>query len=218
MKKLLSLLLFLLIMVSPQIEAQDIAVSNKKDPVFKNGFFIDGGLCYAYYVYIQYHYNSLTPEPLFLGHDGEWISTLGVRFKLGYKWNFGGNEKYRAGFQILGPNYTVALNYQWPQAMADLSPLNLGFTNTIKLKKDRCLEVNLNIGPAIIVYDLIGAGISAGVVFNPVVKYRIGKLTIGLDLSYRSVKMGTWSSPYTHQIQKDWLHYFTAGVTIGGKF
>lgn len=160
----------------------------KKDYIVDNGFFIEGmiGMNSIYqknnnYSYYYDEFGNYIEESVSSRYN---YASLSLR--LGNKWYFGSNEKWRPGIQA---TYLKLGLYVNPDAYApgrnSISLGNVGFANAFKLKENIGLEANANVGLTLMnilppwSYNTPAAGINYGVE----VKFRYKALAVGLDYS-----------------------------------
>lgn len=123
---------------------------------FRNGFYIDG-------------YLGIASAGDFGG--------VGVAFALGNKWYFGSSESHKMGFQVRWGRFGV---YIGDDIFLQIAPVNVGFINLFKFSESSGMEANFNLGYSLYVVGEDG-DLTGGMVFNPEVKYRYKKLSMGLD-------------------------------------
>ncbi|MDC0231070.1 hypothetical protein OAK19_03820 [Aureispira] len=191
--------------------------------LLSNGFFIDAivGLGSQGYV-SSYYYGYNTSEII---HE--------TSLRIGSKWYFGSNNKWRPGIQVAwlriglvafldpalySPGYSyIGLN---------IAPCNVGFINTIAFNEKIGLEANLNIGLnsiSTLVNDYSGYSyhvMQFGVLINPVIKLRIKKFSVGIDIAYKWAQFGVgWHSSYSPVGISDYITtQTTVSATVGVKF
>ncbi|OFZ07298.1 MAG: hypothetical protein A3D92_05530 [Bacteroidetes bacterium RIFCSPHIGHO2_02_FULL_44_7] len=151
-------------------------VPNNKDRILQSGLFLDYMVGYCSQG----------------GNSG--ANYFGPSFRVGNKWYFGKSEKYRFGIQATWLRFGV---YSSSFPFIDnieygfLAPMGLGFSNAFKLKDKHGMEVNLNGAPVIKEFDILLPGEFDNISSNDFgflgsidVKYRFGKLAVGLDYTY----------------------------------
>jgi len=158
-----------------------------KDHIFGSGLFLDGmlGVNSITQFVDDYYYNyDLGYYVQGSGTRKENYASLSVR--LGNKWYFGSNEKWRPGLQVtyiklglyLGPNaYQTGRN--------SLALGNLGYTNAFKFKENIGMEANLNVGLCAmnILPPWSYLDPALGINYGIAVKFRYKALAAGLDYS-----------------------------------
>jgi len=119
---------------------------------------------------------------------------FGPSIRVGNKWYFGKSEKYRFGIQTTWLRfgiYSSSLKGINDVEYGFLAPLGLGFSNAFKLKDKHGMEVNVNCAPVINEFDAFKPGNIGNISSNDLgilgsidVKYRFGRLAVGLDYTY----------------------------------
>lgn len=128
---------------------------------------------------------------------------FGPSFRLGNKWYFGKSEKYRLGIQATWLRFGIYSN-SFPLLddieYGYLAPMGLGISNAFKLKDKQGMEVNLSCAPIINDVEVLLPGNlnyassnDFGVLGSMDIKYRFGKLAVGLDYTYL---YGAYNSTY----------------------
>ena len=185
----------------------------KKDHILDNGLFIEGmiGMNSIYqknnnYSYYYDEFGNYIEDPI---PSRDNYASISVR--LGNKWYFGSNEKWKPGIQATYLKLGLYLN---PDANVpgrnSVSIGNIGFANVFKLKDNIGLEANANVGLTIMnalppwSYNDPALGINYGIE----VKFRYKALAVGLDYSRMEANFNI--SRYTSMD--------VISVTIGAKF
>lgn len=184
-----------------------------KDKIHGNGFFIEGMIgrnsIYQKNNYINYYYDEFgnyieEPSP-----SRQNYVSLSVR--LGNKWYFGSNEKWRPGIQVTYFKLGLYLN---PNATNpgrnSISLGNVGFANAFKFNEKIGMEVNANVGFTAmnVLPPFFNNSPVAGLNYGLEVKFRYKALAVGLD--YSRMQAAFNSSRYTSMD--------VMSITIGAKF
>ena len=159
-----------------------------KDPILKGGFFIEALIGYGGYEvrneYMLYDYygNYIGTQEFFERH-----ADLAFTIRLGNKWYFGQNEKWRPGLQAtwlrLG-NYIDTRNMETMFiGTKTVSLANVGMTNAFRFTDDIGMEANFSVGPTI-AFDLDNGRGNVGMLVGPEVKFRFRNLAVGVDYAY----------------------------------
>ncbi len=154
-------------------------IPSDKDRILQSGMFVDLMAGYANYSGSNSFFNQ---------------NFGGVQLRLGNKWYFGKGEKYRPGIQATWIRFGVFSNSISPSDISKgyFSVLNLGFTNAIKFKENRGLEVNLNAGPTILEPPIpTEQSGEFGLLYSLEVKYRLGRLALGIDATRVEEQVGS---------------------------
>lgn len=116
----------------------------------------------------------------------------GLSVKLGNKWYFGKNEKYRPGIQATWIRFGAYSTSLDPRDISKgyFSVLNLGFANVIKFKDNVGMEINLNVGPTILETPIGNNSGRFGLLYGLELKYRLGKLALGIDATRVEEQLG----------------------------
>lgn len=184
MRKTFTLLLLSIITFS--VFAQE-EVNPRTNKVLKSGFFAEGLISAV-----------STKIPSFGYYRGfskaRRDAGAGIGFRIGNRFNFGSSTKYRPGMNL---NYLRFQLFFTPGAASlALSPIGVGFTNTISFNENMGLEANLNIMFNFLIpierneYGTTstedGSDVDAyfGTIFGPSVKFRYKVLAVGLDMGF----------------------------------
>lgn len=176
---------------------QPVSQNYSATKFFKNGFYMDG----------------------YLGHASAGdFGGVGVAFALGNKWYFGSSESHKMGFQVRWGRFGI---YAGDDIFLQIAPVNIGFINLFKFSESSGMEANFNLGYSLYVVGEDG-DLTGGMVFNPEVKYRYKKLSLGLDYlisSYSYEEQYTTQTSYVDswgfiQYQTDY-NYRSVSSSIG---
>lgn len=163
-----------------------------RDPLFGPGLFIElipGACMETAYAYQENYF--------------------GTSVRIGNKWYFGTNPKYRAGIQATWLRmgmYGRDVNFA-NQTSGYFSVVNLGFANIVRFDESRGMEVNLNVGPTILEIDAFPPNPFSsefGLLTGLEVKYRLKQLAVGIDYA----RIEEFSARSKHLI----------GISVGVKF
>ncbi|MCH2230847.1 MAG: hypothetical protein MK105_10925 [Crocinitomicaceae bacterium] len=158
-----------------------------RDPLFDNGMYLDLMFGYTdvsrvntYTNEIWYdEFGNLLPEPIIqVTQNNQVYATPSMNFRIGHKWYFGQNERYRPGLQVQWMKFGIHVNPSQGYGSYSLSPLNVGITNALKFNDRHGMEFNLTGG-----FSMLN--------FNPFVSFGSGDFegetgyTIGTELKYR---------------------------------
>lgn len=110
-------------------------------------------------------------------------SMFSMNARVGSKWYFGSNEKYRPGIQMtwLRTGFSTHIDNGNSFTFFNFIPLNVGYTSYLSIDEDLGLELNLNIGLG---YSFAKGRTLSGYHLNPEAKLRYRTLSLGLDLSF----------------------------------
>lgn len=136
---------------------QPIESSYGSRDFFKNGLYMDG-------------YAGLA--------SGGGETGIGLAYGLGNKWYFGSSESHQMGFQARW--IRVGIYVMGDEPLIHLAPVNVGFINLFKFSESSGMETNLNIGYSLFL-NADDEALGGGFTFNPEIKYRFKKLSIGMD-------------------------------------
>jgi hypothetical protein len=167
--------------------------NESSENIFRNDFFFDAMVHVGHGSY-YYEYTTIHYEPIrFYGgvmsggfsksfhtnsHKG---AGKGFGLKLGNKWYFGKNKKYRPGFTATWLRVDFqSLGVDQNNFSFSLLP-NIGFINAFKFNQNMGIEVNMNTGLKLI---FVPNRIFFAAAINPNVKLRYKALTVGIDLNY----------------------------------
>lgn len=200
----------------------------KRDRILKSGLTVDGVFGYALANEITVEkkileYNN-AGYPIFGGQQKTSIpsSFYSLSIRLGNKWYFNQNDKWRTGLQVNWFRFGIYIDgenvgeslFLGPKM---LTPLNIGWTNVFKFTDNIGLEVNITGGGNLNI-DLDYGGIYTGYTVNPEVKFRWKKLAVGLDYFFYSEDLMNQSAtdPYNAIVsrQRNWNNF---GLSIGAK-
>jgi len=178
----------------------------RKDPIMKSGITVEGIFGFSnttrsnYWTVVGYD-NWGNPIYDYSNESKRYIS---LNVKLANKWYFNQSNTWRMGLQVnwfrfgllIDPDDVVYSLLVGPKVFA---PLNIGWTNVIRLNEEWGLEANITGGGMLNVdleYDL-----TSGYSINPEIKFRHQKLSFGLDYMFFN----------------DGRSWHTFGVTVGAK-
>ena len=160
----------------------------KEFSFFKKGLYIDGligGGIGSTPKVLDYLYDPLTGNYLPVeGSDEYTFTTIG--FRIGHKWYFGENTKYKPGFQIQWAKIATIIDFSdfGDNTYFYISPFNIGCNNLFMIDQDNAIEANViggltfgNTVPPPLDPDAIETGISYGLE----IKYRRKRLAVGID-------------------------------------
>lgn len=196
-----------------------------------NGLFIDGIISIGVAL-SDYNFNTSQADPnAFVVFAPDIITENS--FRIGHKWYFENETNFKSGIQIiwariglmipLGSNGFGAF---FPVSYR-LAPLSIGSTNFIKFSEKTGLELNLNAGlntsfahRTVNTFDPNAATlVQLGVLINPSIKFRLKRLSIGLDIQYIHTFPGMIYSSDGSQFEYDYdVNVLLCGATIGYKF
>ncbi len=165
----------------------------RRDPIMKSGITVEGifgyggteRLVYKEYIvgYDQWGY------PIYnYGYETEPVRYISLSVKLANKWYFNQSDTWRTGLQVnwfrfglfIDPSDIAYSVFLGPKVIA---PLNVGWTNVIRLNDEWGIEANIT-GGMMLNFDLDYGNIYDGYAFNPEIKFRHDKLSFGLDYMY----------------------------------
>jgi len=163
-----------------------------KDPLLSSGVFIDGLIGFA-----QLNRQDYQQDVYYIDQWGNYIFSpgptsfttnyLSIGFRLGTKWYFGENEKWRPGLQVNWIRLGIYLDPDDAGSLfigpKNLSICNVGMANIIKFNDKMGLELNFTTGLNMGV-DLDYGRMDIGIGITPEVKFRYKKLALGLDYSH----------------------------------
>jgi hypothetical protein len=193
---------------------EDLRSTLRRDRIMKSGLTVEGIFGASSITY--YELQQITTiigydqfgNPIY-GIDYEevpsTITHVSLNVKLANKWYFNQSQKWRTGLQVnwfrfginIDPDNIFESLFLGPKILA---PLNVGWTNVVRLSENLGIEANIT-GGAVLNIDFLEDGFTEGYAINPEVKLRFKKLSFGLDYMYFDV-----DKP---------CHTF--GVTIGAK-
>lgn len=171
--------------------------SSRDADFFKNGLYMDGYAGLAF---------------------GGGSSGFGLAYAIGNKWYFGSSQSHQMGFQARWGR--VGMYTFNDELLIHMAPVNVGFINLFKISESAGIETNFNFGYSIFISeDEVGGGLS----WNPEIKYRYKKLSVGLDYlisnysyteryTYQTSYYDYWTGSYQYQNQ---TAYRTASSSIG---
>lgn len=191
-----------------------------KDPVLGRGFFIEGFIGVTEYTdrstYNGYDYLSsdYTPYSLTTTRRNNYM-TIGVR--LGNKWYFGKNEKWRPGFQATWLRFGIHVGDGNTEDLLvgprTISIANIGMCNIFKFNEKLGLEANFAVGPTLDI-DLVNGGFSQGYSFSIESKLRLNRFSLGLDYQYSDLNSGNNQFYGTYRT----ISLHSLALTVGRKF
>lgn len=159
-----------------------------KDKIYGNGLFIEGMLgmnsIYQKDDAINYYYDEFGNYIEETSPSRQNYASLSIR--LGSKWYFGANEKWRPGIQVTYFRLGLYLN---PNATNpgrnSVSLGNVGFANAFKFNEKIGLEANANVGLTMMNFlpPFFNNNPAAGLNYGLEVKFRYKALAVGLDYS-----------------------------------
>jgi len=147
-----------------------------KDPLFSHGFTLD----------FLFGYGSLTSR--YSNGDSQGYPTFGLT--IGTKFYFGKWDKFRLGLQANWFRFGNYLNTDdFGYSLLNFNPLNAGITGVYKIKDEMGIEVGLVSGIFLLttlegIFDEEIPGVR-GININPSIKYRFGKIGVGIDYLYQ---------------------------------
>jgi hypothetical protein len=206
------------IVMSPSLEAayasrkRRDSIMRYKDRIFESGIFVDLLLGYGYLVNREYVYEYIFQYQVGseLTHSYEHYGGFNIRF--GNKWYFGKGDVYRPGIQATwlraGIFTSTVANAATGKTRGIIAPLGIGFANSVKLKRKMGIELNLNVGPTVILPDNNSSLQPIGLIYGVALKYRWNQLVLGLDFSQVEEGLG--------ELTKQ--SFSNLNVTLGLKF
>lgn len=135
-----------------------------------------------------YTYKSYYPD-YYGNYNNTWTDAKpGIGIQVGNKWYFGGISTKNVSFGInaiwIRAHFTVTDDII-PEAQ--FSPLNMGFTNLIKLDENNAIEFNLNFGGTMRIDDFdVDPFNNFSANINPEVVFRMKRFRVGLGYIYTS--------------------------------
>lgn len=190
-------------------------IREPKDKILGNGLFIEGMLGMNRITqngsYYGYYYDEFGNYIQQTGSSTQNYVSLSIR--LGNKWYFGSNEKWRPGIQLTYFKLGVYIN---PNAGGSseigrnsMSLANVGFANIFKFNDKIGMEANANVGFSLINFlPPWNYEPAPGINYGAEVKFRFKALAVGLDYSRMDANFG--------QFDRVAMNVFS--VTIGAKF
>ncbi len=190
-----------------------------KDPVLGRGFFIEGFIGVTEYTdrasYYAYDYLS-SQSPMLINYTNRNnYMTIGLR--LGNKWYFGKNEKWKPGFQATWLRFGIHVGdgdtedvFAGPRT---ISIANIGMCNIFKFNEKLGLEANFAVGPTLNI-DVVNGGLSQGYSFSIESKLRLNRFSVGLDYQYSDLNSGNTQLYGTYRT----LSLHSLALTVGRKF
>lgn len=186
-----------------------------KDKILGNGLFIEGMIgmntISQKNQFNSYYYDEFGNYIEQTSPVTENYASLSIR--MGSKWYFGSNEKWRPGIQLtyfkLGLYINPNANGSYGIGRNSMSLANVGFANAIKFNDKIGMEANANVGFSLINflppwnYDP-----APGINYGAEVKFRFKALAVGLDYSRMDANFG----------QFDRISMNIYSITIGAKF
>jgi hypothetical protein len=189
---------------------EDLRSTLRRDRIMKSGLTVEG-------IFGAASTSSEVEEQVFIGYDQfgypiyqyatslERTTYVSLNVKLANKWYFNQSDKWRTGLQVnwlrfginIDPDNIFESLFLGPKILA---PLNVGWTNVVRLSENLGIEANIT-GGAILNIDFLEDGFTEGYAINPEVKLRFKKLSFGFDYMY-------------YNVDRPW---HTMGVTIGAK-
>ena len=189
---------------------EELKYNLRRDPIMKSGLTIEGIFGFAstkQMVYNEYiiGYDQWGNPIYDYSYNFEPVRYLSLNVKLANKWYFNQSDTWRTGLQVnwfrfgvlIDPSDVVPSLFIGPKIIA---PLNIGWTNVIRINEEWGLEANIT-GGGMLNIDLDFGKIYDGYSLNPEIKVRHQKLSFGLDYMY-------------FNDSRSW-HSF--GVTVGAK-
>lgn len=194
-------------------KTEDKPTREPKDKIYGNGFFIEGMIgsnsIYQKSNYVNYYYDEFGNYIEETSPSRQSYASISIR--LGNKWYFGSNEKWRPGIQV---TYLKLGLYFNPNATNpgrnSVSLGNVGFANVFKFNEKIGMEANANVGFTAMnmLPPWFNNTPAAGVNYGVEVKFRYKALAVGLD--YSRMEANFKSTKYTSMD--------VISVTIGAKF
>lgn len=170
--------------------------------IMKRGFFIDIIPGFGYFT------SETTQLP-------EFGFAMGGR--IGSKFYFGKSNFYRPGIQFIWGRLGFIASGDADSFGIFFAPVNVGFTNLIAFNDKMGVEINYNMGIAVHGDGGSTASVPFGWVYNPTVKFRLGKLALGIDILYSNPFGLGAVEEYGDVLYYD-SGYYQYGVTAGLKF
>lgn len=166
-------------------EPVEIDVDNPyaKDPIMKNGFFVELLFGAGNNTRTNHIWNDVTQSDEYYESSD---LNAGISFKLGSKWYFGQRNKWRPGIQVSWLRLGIYVNdfddfaYGLLAGPKLLAPVNVGMTNVFKFTDDIGMEANFTTGFNMDI-DMDWGEMTAGLAINPEVKFRYKKLGVGFE-------------------------------------
>ena len=188
-------------------------IREPKDKILGNGLFIEGMLgmnTITQFGYTNYYYDEFGNYIQSSGVQKDNYASLSIR--MGSKWYFGSNEKWRPGIQLtyfkLGLYINPNANGSYGIGRNSMSLANVGFANAFKFNDKIGMEANANVGFSLINflppwnYDP-----APGINYGAEVKFRFKALAVGLDYSRMDARQ-----------TNDRISMNIYSITIGAKF
>ena len=191
-------------------------IREPKDKILGNGLFIEGmlgmnritqnGSYYGYY-YDEFGNYIEQTSPV-----TENYASLSIR--MGSKWYFGSNEKWRPGVQLtyfkLGLYINPNSNGSYGIGRNSMSLANVGFANAFKFNDKIGMEANANVGFSLINFlPPWNYNPAPGINYGAEVKFRFKTLAVGLDYSRMDANFGQINDRVSMNVYS---------ITIGAKF
>ena len=167
--------------------------TRKEFSFFKQGLYIDGligggiGSTQDIFMDYTYVYDPATGNSIYVPYENTITSEYAfttIGFRIGHKWYFGENSKYKPGFQIQWAKIATIIDPWDYNTYFYISPFNIGCNNLFIINQNNAIETNViggltfgNTVPPPLDPDAIETGISYGLE----VKYRLRRLAIGID-------------------------------------
>jgi hypothetical protein len=184
-----------------------------KDPVLQRGFFIEGLFGISELSRTETYYNYIYPGDVYQEYSYLQRDTyFSIGMRIGNKWYFGKNEKWRLGFQASWLRFDVHIGNGIEDLIMGprtISIANIGMCNVIKFSDKLAMEANFLIGPAMYINADNGYAVQ-GYSFSIDSKIRLNTFSLGLDYQYGGLQSNV---NYNRNLQSHIL-----SVTVGRKF